>query len=73
MPASTVRTARRERPCGSYPCYRTIKPGDRYRRHVAFPGDEGNEQGTRPWVIEECESCAAAYGRPIATAEATHG
>ena len=42
-----------------------IEPGQRYRRHVAFPGDEGNEQGTTVWVIEECSACAAARGEPI--------
>lgn len=65
MPAATVHTARRARPCGSYPCANTIEAGQRYRRHVAFPGDDGHEEGTTPWVIVECEACASGRGEPI--------
>lgn len=57
MPITTERTARKTRPCGSYPCHNDIKAGDRYLRHVAFPGDEGHEEGTHPWVINECDEC----------------
>lgn len=66
MARTTEHTARRRRQCGSYPCSRSIEPGQQYLRHVAFPGDEGHEEGTRPWVIEECAACAAARGEPIA-------
>jgi hypothetical protein len=65
MPSVSVRTARKERPCGSYPCRRTIGRGERYRRHVAFPGDDGYEQGTSVWVIDECAACAQERGEPI--------
>ena len=65
MPSATVHTARRSRECGSYPCQRSVEPGQRYRRHVAFPGDEGHEEGTRPWVIIECRACAESRGYPI--------
>jgi hypothetical protein len=68
MPSITVRTARKDRPCRSYPCRRLIQRGERYRRHVAFPGDDGFEQGTRPWVIDECRACAEARGEPIGEA-----
>ncbi len=66
MSSVTEHTARKARQCGSYPCRRSIEPGQRYRRHVAFPGDEGHEEGDQPWVIEECAVCAAARGEPIA-------
>lgn len=36
----------------------TIAPGHRYLRHVAFPGDEGHEEGTRPWALLQCVACA---------------
>lgn len=36
----------------------TIAPGHRYLRHVAFPGDDGHEEGTRPWALNECVACA---------------
>ena len=49
--------ARRARPCGDYLCGNEIEKGALYVRHVAFPGEEGHEYGTKPWVIEECVSC----------------
>jgi hypothetical protein len=65
MPSVSVRTARKDRPCRSYPCRRTIQQGERYRRYVAFPGDDGHEQGTQPWVMDECTACAQRRGEPI--------
>jgi hypothetical protein len=65
MSSTTIRTARRDRPCGSYPCENTIKAGQRYRRQVAFPGDDGHEEGTTIWVIVECEVCASGRGDPF--------
>jgi hypothetical protein len=65
MPTESIRTARKDRPCGTYPCPRYIKAGQRYRRHVAFPGDDGHEEGARPWVIDECVACAESRGFPI--------
>ena len=35
----------------------TIDPGHRYLRHVAFPGDEGNEDSGRVVVLTECVAC----------------
>ena len=34
-----------------------IAPGHRYLRQVAFPGDEGLEEGTRPAVLNQCIRC----------------
>lgn len=36
----------------------SIAPGHRYLIHVSFPGGPGHEDGTRPWRIKECVSCA---------------
>lgn len=57
MPSVSEHIARKARDCTSYPCRKAIEPGQRYRRHVAFPGDDGHEEGTRPWVIIECDGC----------------
>lgn len=63
---TTEHVARKSRPCNEYPrCSNGIEPGQRYRRYVAFPGDEGHEHGERPWVFEICAGCAAAGCRPI--------
>jgi hypothetical protein len=35
----------------------TIRPGHRYLRHVAFPGDDANGSD-QPWVVKECVACA---------------
>jgi hypothetical protein len=35
-----------------------IQPGHRYLIHVAFPGADGYEDGTRPWRMKECVACA---------------
>ncbi|MFI7608514.1 hypothetical protein ACIBTV_25640 [Micromonospora sp. NPDC049366] len=43
--------------CGGYRCDRKIEAGQLYVRHVAFPGDEGWEEGTVPWVIQQCIGC----------------
>lgn len=63
MPSVKIRTARKPRTCTYYPCTREIAAGDVYVRHVAFPGDEGHEHGTRPWVISECRPCADRPGQ----------
>lgn len=57
MPSVSEHIARKAQDCTSYPCSKEILPGQRYRRHVAFPGDDGHEEGTRPWVIRECDAC----------------
>ncbi len=57
MSTISVHTARKARRCGSYRCPHTIEPGETYLRHVAFPGDDGYEQGDRPRVMEECRHC----------------
>lgn len=64
MSTTLARTARVPHLCDS--CYwspslrgvPTIGPGHRYLRHVAFPGDDGHEEGTRPWALVECVACA---------------
>lgn len=58
MSTTTVHTARTTGLCGIYPFDHDIETGTRYLRHVAFPGDEGHEEGTRPWVIRQCLGCA---------------
>jgi hypothetical protein len=58
----TLHRARTEKPCGSYRCPNTIEPGDLYVRHVAFPGEEGHEEGTQPWVLLECAPCVDKHG-----------
>ncbi len=70
---ATLRTARKPRPCGSYRCDNTINRGDRFVRHVAFPGQDGHEYGTHPRVLEQCSTCvgrdlsyiADRYGVPV--------
>lgn len=62
MPATSIPTARKPHRCGNYPCRGGIAPGELYVRHVAFPGDDGNEEGTRPWVIKQCLTCADSGG-----------
>lgn len=67
---STVadRIARKTHACSDYWHGHVIQPGERYRRHVAFPGDEGHEEGTRPWVLKECDACVKSrdiHGEPI--------
>ena len=39
--------------------------GERYRRYVYFPGDEGLEDAKGPRVLTMCAGCAAAGFRPI--------
>ncbi len=60
---TTLHRARTAHPCDSYPCDRAIEAGDVYVRHVAFPGEEGHEEGTGPWVIRECEPCVEKYSQ----------
>lgn len=56
------RVARKRHPaCGGY-C-KPIQPGSAYLEHVAFPGEDGMEEVTRPWRIRECAACATRYGR----------
>ncbi|GAA0550051.1 hypothetical protein GCM10010172_35140 [Paractinoplanes ferrugineus] len=64
MSSTTALTARKPHYC--YSCqWRAVKgdtpiiaPGHRYFRQVAFPGDEGHEQGTQPAVLNQCIGCA---------------
>lgn len=62
MPATSIPTARKPHTCGNYPCRSTIAPGELYIKHKAFPGEPGNEEGTRPWVIKQCLRCADSGG-----------
>lgn len=56
-------TARKFHACMQYPrCYRRIKPGEDYARHVVFPGDDANNSG-RPLVLVLCQECQLDYGR----------
>lgn len=57
MPTVAEHIARTAKPCSDYWRGHVIEPGQRYRRHVAFPGDEGHECGTQPWVLNECDTC----------------
>lgn len=66
MPKVTEHIARKDRSCDEYPrCTYGIRKGERYRRYVAFPGDEGHEEGTRPWVLTVCAGCAGQSNRPM--------
>lgn len=58
----SLHRARTSRTCGNYPCKLSIEPGELYVRHVAFPCDDGHEDGARPWVIEDCFACADRMG-----------
>lgn len=58
----SLHRARKQHECESYRCEQSIEPGDLYVRHVAFPGDEGHEEGDRPWVMRECTVCADRQG-----------
>ncbi|MEU0078622.1 hypothetical protein ABZY58_12050 [Micromonospora tulbaghiae] len=62
MPSTTLRTARKTRPCAfaRHNEDHNITAGDLYVRAVAFPGDEGHEEGTQPWVLRVCKACADA-------------
>lgn len=62
MSTTTLHTARKTRPCGGDRCGRLIEAGHLYVRHVGFPGDEGCEEITRPWTIENCTACADRGG-----------
>lgn len=66
---TTVRRARKERPCTDYLCGRSIKPGELYNEHVTSPGNEhlSNERWVR---MAECAVCAAGRGLPIPGTEA---
>lgn len=57
MSTVTEHRARTKKPCSFYWRKHVIAPGQRYRRHVAFPGDEGHEEGVTPWVLNECDTC----------------
>lgn len=59
----TLHRARKQYPCESYRCDAVIEPGDLYVRHVAFPGDEGHEDGVRPLVMRESAACVNKAGR----------
>lgn len=66
MARTTEHIARKARRCDDYPrCRNGIEPGQRYRRYVYFPGDEGAEDAKGPRVLTMCAGCAAAGFRPI--------
>ena len=62
MPTTTLHTARKTRPCmfARHHEDHNITAGDLYVRQVVFPGDDGHEEGTQPWVAEVCVRCADA-------------
>ena len=61
MSKLTLHVARKDRSCDEYPrCSYGIRRGQRYFRYVAFPGDEGHEHGTTPWVMSICAGCSAS-------------
>lgn len=61
-----ARTARKAHHCSTCDWHTdpddvpSIAAGHRYLIHVAFPGADGFEEGTRPWRAKECVSCACA-------------
>lgn len=61
----SIRTARVPRACDTFEryagCTGRIEAGSRYRRSVAFPGDVN--ASNRPWVLNECKTCALHYSR----------
>lgn len=64
-------TARKRHACDNYPrCFRGIKPGEDYARHVAFPGDDANSS-PRPLVLNLCQPCQTEYDRPMPPRRAT--
>lgn len=66
MARVTEHIARKARSCDEYPrCEHGIRKGERYRRYVAFPGDDGHEEGTKPLVLTMCAGCAADFGVPV--------
>jgi hypothetical protein len=66
MGRTTEHVARKARRCDEYPrCRHGIFPGQRYRRHVYFPGDESFEDAKGPIVLTVCAGCAAAGFRPL--------
>jgi hypothetical protein len=58
-----VLTARTTRVCAGATCTAGVRPGDRYQRHVIYPGEQHNEVGDRPLVYATCPACA---DRPLA-------
>ena len=40
-----------------------ILPGELHLEHMAYPGEEGAEEITRPWRMRECRPCAEQCGR----------
>lgn len=62
MPATSLPTARKSHTCGDYPCRNTISPGELYIKHKVFPGEECNEEGTKPLEIKQCLRCADSGG-----------
>lgn len=58
----SLHRARKQYQCESYRCDVLIEPGDLYVRHVAFPGDEGHEEGTKPLVMRESAACVNEAG-----------
>lgn len=65
---TTVRLARKERPCTGFRCRRTIRPGEVYNEHVTGPGHE--LLGNTRWMRQaECTECAEwRTGQPVTRA-----
>ena len=56
--------ARKVRRCEGFRCTHQIEPGEDYVRAVCFPGHDAND-GTRPWVLHICVTCATEFGGPL--------
>lgn len=62
----TERTARKRHRCDDQRngCSGTIKPGERYREHVIYPGHDIIPVD-KPTAMRQCRGCADAMGKPV--------
>jgi hypothetical protein len=62
----TERTARKRHRCDDqrHGCTRWIKPGERYREHVIYPGHDVITVD-KPTVMRQCGGCAKTMGKPV--------
>lgn len=56
----TVRRARKPHRCDGDRCGRTIKPGERYRDFLIYPGHEFLAVD-KPTHMRQCADCATSY------------